>query len=340
MYNLHTAMFSNQPARKPEPQWHLPRNRFTPAYLKLYEKDRSVFRERIDEGLEVLADCTVCPRDCHVNRMEDEHGKCRTGRKAWVSSYFAHFGEEDCLRGWNGSGTIFFSFCNLKCVFCQNHEISWAGAGKEVTAEEISEMMMSLQERGCHNINFVTPEHVVPQVLEALLPAIEKGLRLPIVYNTSAYDSLHSLKLMEGIVDIYMPDFKFWDPELSKFYMTENTYPEVARAAVKEMHRQVGDLKFDEEGLALRGLMVRHLVMPNRVAGSKEIFRFVAEEISPDTFVNIMDQYRPDAQVLRKPDRYKDIARGVSGHEFREAEQFARDAGLHRFDKRWRNAWA
>ena len=325
-------MFSNQPSRKPEPQWHLPRKRFTPAYLKLYEEDRSVFRQRIEEGLEVLEDCTVCPRDCHVNRMEDEHGKCRTGRNAWVSSYFAHFGEEDCLRGWNGSGTIFFSFCNLKCVFCQNHEISWAGAGREASAEEISDMMISLQERGCHNINFVTPEHVVPQVLEALLPAIEKGLNLPIVYNTSAYDSLHSLKLMEGIVDIYMPDFKFWDPELSKFYMTERTYPEVARTAVKEMHRQVGDLKFDEEGLALRGLMVRHLLMPNRVAGSKEIFRFLAEEISPDTFVNIMDQYRPDAQVLRKPDRYKDIARGISGREFREAEQFARDAGLHRFE--------
>jgi putative pyruvate formate lyase activating enzyme len=333
-------MFSSEPGPKTNPQWQIKRESFTPAYLKLYEEDRSIFRERIEERLEVLKDCTVCPRDCHVDRINDEHGKCRTGRNAWVSSYFAHFGEEDCLRGWNGSGTIFFSFCNLKCVFCQNHEISWAGAGKEVSSEEISDMMISLQNRGCHNINFVTPEHVVPQVLEAILPAIEKGLNVPIVYNTSGYDSLHSLKLMDGIVDIYMPDFKFWDPKLSRFYMTEETYPEVTRNAIKEMHRQVGDLKFDEEGLALRGLMIRHLVMPNRVAGTEKIFRFLADEISPDTFINIMDQYHPDAQVLRKPDRYKDIARRITGTELREAEQAARDAGLHRFDKRWRREWA
>jgi len=333
---MNTPMFSNRPSYLTEEKWLIPRESFTPAYLKLYEENRSVFKERIEEALGILKDCTVCPRDCHVNRIEDEHGKCRTGRHAWVSSYFPHFGEEDCLRGWNGSGTIFFSFCNLKCVFCQNHEISWAGAGREVTAGEICEMMLSLQERGCHNINFVTPEHVVPQVLEAILPAIEKGLRLPIVYNTSAYDSLHSLKLMEGIVDIYMPDFKFWDPELSRFYMTESTYPEVARAAVIEMHKQVGDLKFDENGLALRGLMIRHLVMPNRVAGAEEIFRFLAEEVSPDTFINIMDQYHPDAQVLRKPERYQEISRSITGSEFREARQAARDAGLYRFDVRWR----
>ena len=333
-------MFKNESRTDTNSKWQIKRESFTPAYLKLYEENRSIFRDRIEEGLDVLKDCTVCPRDCHVDRLSDEHGKCRTGRNAWVSSYFAHFGEEDCLRGWNGSGTIFFSFCNLKCVFCQNHEISWAGAGKEITAEEISDMMISLQNRGCHNINFVTPEHVVPQVLEAILPAIEKGLNIPIVYNTSGYDSMHSLKLMDGIVDIYMPDFKFWDPGLSRFYMTEETYPEVTRNAIKEMHRQVGDLKFDEEGLALRGLMVRHLVMPNHVAGAEKIFRFLADEISPDTFINIMDQYHPDAQVLRKPGRYKDIARRITGTELREAKQAARNAGLYRFDKRWRREWA
>lgn len=329
-------MFSSRPDYLNEPRWRLPRKKFVPAYLKLYETDRAVFRERIDEGLKVLEDCTVCPRDCHVNRMNDEHGKCRTGRLAWVGSYFPHFGEEDCLRGWNGSGTIFFSFCNLKCVFCQNHELSWDGAGRQVTAEEISDMMLELQRKGCHNINFVTPEHVVPQVLEAIPPAIEKGLKLPIVYNTSAYDSIHSLKLMEGIVDIYMPDFKFWDPGLSKFYMTESTYPEVARQAVKEMYRQVGDLKFDEDGLALRGLIVRHLVMPNRVAGAEEIFRFLSHEISPDTYVTLMDQYIPDAQVTRKPGRYPEISRKITGEEFREARVAAHKAGLHRFDMRWR----
>lgn len=333
------AMYANRPEYLKDERWRIERKKFTPAYLRLYEENRSTIRERIEEGLRVLEDCTVCPRDCHVNRIEDEHGKCRTGRNDWVSSYFPHFGEEDCLRGWNGSGTIFFSFCNLKCVFCQNHEISWAGAGRQVTAEEICDMMLSLQNRGCHNINFVTPEHVVPQVLEAILPAIEKGLRLPIVYNTSGYDSLHSLKLMDGIVDIYMPDFKFWDPELSRFYTTESTYPEVARLAVKEMQRQVGVLKFDEDGLAVRGLMIRHLVMPNRVAGSKEIFRFLADDISPDTFINIMDQYSPDAQVLRKPERYPDIARRITASEFREAHQLARNAGLHRFDERWRGLW-
>jgi len=329
-------MFSTQPDYLTDSKWRISRKDFEPAYLKLYESNPSVFRERIEEGLSVLENCDVCPRNCHVNRIKDEHGKCRTGRHAWVGSYFPHFGEEDCLRGWNGSGTIFFSFCNLKCVFCQNHELSWAGAGKQVTADEISDMMIELQDRGCHNINFVTPEHVVPQVLEAIPPAIEKGLRLPIVYNTSAYDSIHSLKLMDGIVDIYMPDFKFWDADLSKFYMTESTYPEVARAAVKEMYRQVGDLKFDKDGLALRGLIVRHLVMPNRVAGAEEIFRFLAEEISPHTYVNIMDQYYPDAQVVNKPGRYKDIERRITNGEFREAKDAARDAGLYRIDQRWR----
>ena len=319
-----------------DPKWRISRSSFVPAYLKLYEEDRTVFDARIEEGYQALENCEVCPRDCHVNRLEDRHGICRTGRYAYVGSYFPHFGEEDCLRGWNGSGTIFFSFCNLKCVFCQNHELSWEGAGKTVTPDRLSDMMIELQDRGCHNINFVTPEHVVPQVLEAIPPAIEKGLRLPIVYNTSGYDSLHSLKLMDGIVDIYMPDFKFWDPDLSKFYMTEKTYPEVTRAAIMEMHRQVGDLCFDDNGLALRGLLVRHLVMPNGVAGSSEIFRFLAEEISEDTYVNIMDQYRPDARVLKKPDQYREIGRTVNADEFREAKHAAREVGLHRLDERLR----
>ncbi len=327
-------MFQSDPAYKDDSRWVINRGKFVPAYLKLYETDRSVFQQRVEAGLEQLKSCDVCPRYCYVDRMNDEHGKCRTGRYAYVSSAFPHFGEEDCLRGWNGSGTIFFSFCNLKCVFCQNHDISWAGAGKQVNASELADMMIRLQEQGCHNINFVTPEHVVPQVMEAIPPAIEKGLRLPIVYNTSGFDSLHSLKLMEDIVDIYMPDFKFWDPDLSKFYMTESTYPEVTRNAIREMHRQVGDLKLDEQGLALRGLLVRHLVMPNKVTGSEQIFRFLAEEISPDTYINIMDQYFPDAKVVEKPDKYGDINRRITGLEYRQAKQAAKQAGLHRIDER------
>lgn len=330
-------MLQQAPEYIKDPKWQLSRDKFIPAYLKLYEENRSAFKERIEEGLEVLKNCEVCPRDCHVNRIDDEHGICRTGRQAYVGSYFPHFGEEDCLRGWNGSGTIFFSFCNLKCVFCQNHELSWNGAGQTVTPDELSDMMIELQEGGCHNINFVTPEHVVPQVLEAIPPAIEKGLHLPIVYNTSAFDSLHSLKLMDGIVDIYMPDFKFWDPDLSRFYTTEQSYPEVARKVIKEMHRQVGDLRFDENGLALRGLIVRHLVMPNRTGGSEDIFRFLVDEVSKDTYVTVMDQYRPDAQVERKPDRYEDISRPTNRKEFRKAKKAARDAGLYRLDERWRD---
>ncbi|MDR8391403.1 radical SAM protein [Aliifodinibius sp. S!AR15-10] len=330
-------MLQQAPEYIRDPRWRLTRDDFTPAYLKLYEADRSAFKERIEEGLQQLRNCRVCPRDCEVDRINDEHGKCRTGRWPYVGSYFPHFGEEDCLRGWNGSGTIFFSFCNLKCVFCQNHELSWEGAGEAVTPDELSDMMIELQERGCHNINFVTPEHVVPQLLEALPPAIEKGLRLPIVYNTSAFDSMHSLELMENIVDIYMPDFKFWDPDLSRYYTTERSYPEVARAVIKEMYRQVGDLMLDDDGLALRGLIVRHLVMPNGTGGAEDIFRFLAEDISEDTYVTVMDQYRPDAQVQRKPERYDKISRPTNRQEFREARQAARDAGLHRLDERWRD---
>jgi putative pyruvate formate lyase activating enzyme len=331
-------MFQQAPEYIKSERWQLSkRDEFVPAYLKLYETDRSVFSERIEEGLELLKSCEVCPRDCHVDRINDEHGICRTGRHAYVGSYCPHFGEEEWLGGWNGSGTIFFAFCNLKCVFCQNHELSWEGAGQTVSPDQLSDLMIELQENGCHNINFVTPEHVVPQVLEAIPPAIEKGLHLPIVYNTSAFDSLHSLKLMEDIADIYMPDFKFWDPDLSRFYTTERTYPEVARNVIKEMYRQVGDLKFDENGLALRGLIVRHLVMPNQTGGCEDIFRFLADEISEHTYVTVMDQYRPDAQVTRKPGRYEKINRQTNRLEFREAKQAAKEAGLYRLDERWRH---
>jgi putative pyruvate formate lyase activating enzyme len=298
-------------------------------YVELYESGE--LHRRVKEALAGLKACRVCPWDCEVNRLEDERKICFTGRYARVESYFAHFGEEDCLRGWRGSGTIFFAWCNLKCVFCQNFSISQREAGREVGPRELAQMMLELQEAGCHNINLVTPEHVVPQILEALPHAIQGGLRLPIVYNTSGFDSLESLAHMEGIVDIYMPDFKYWTPESSKRYLKSPRYPEAARAALKEMHRQVGDLEIDENGLARRGLLVRHLVMPEGLDETRQIMRFLARELSPHTYVNIMDQYRPAGKV--GPESFPEINRRVSPEEVAEAYRLACQAGLWRFDK-------
>lgn len=301
-----------------------------PNYLRLYESGE--LEKRVEKALRDLESCRVCPWECGVNRLKDETKVCRVGRYARVSSYFAHFGEEDCLRGWNGSGTIFFSWCNLRCVFCQNYDISQAEAGREVSPQRLADMMLELQEMGCHNINWVTPEHVAPQILEALPYAIRGGLRLPIVYNTSAFDSLESLHLMDGIVDIYMPDFKYWSEDKSKRYLKMPKYPAVARAVFKEMFRQVGNLVIDHDGLARRGLLVRHLVMPGETGETREIMRFLAEEISPDTYVNIMGQYYPAGKV--SAERYGELNRRVTHQEMSEAYEAARQAGLHRFDER------
>ena len=304
-----------------------------PAYLDAWKSGD--LARRVEQALTTLERCTVCPRDCAVNRLADEKAVCRVGRRAKVSSYFPHFGEEDCLRGWNGSGTIFFSWCNLKCVFCQNWETSNEGAGKEVGPRELAEMMLELQARGCHNINFVTPEHVVPQILEALPYALEGGLRLPIVYNTSAYDSLDSLQLMNGIVDIYMPDFKYWDSEASARFLKAKDYPERARAAIREMHGQVGDLEVDSDSrLAKHGLLVRHLVMPSGLEDTARILEWLACEISPRSYVNLMDQYTPDGMVVRQPDKYAVLNRCISEAEHEEALRLARAAGLDRIDRR------
>jgi len=312
---------------------------FEPGYLSLHRTGE--LRRRAEAARQRLAHCLVCPRDCGVNRLVNKTAACHTGRYARVASYFAHRGEENCLRGWGGSGTIFFALCNLRCVFCQNFDISQAPKGDEVAPERLAAMMIELQEMGCHNINFVTPEHVVPQILEALPMAAQQGLRLPLVYNTSAYDSLDSLRLMEGIVDIYMPDFKFWDPALSLHYMKAKDYPEAARRTIQEMHRQVGELKFNEQGMAKRGVLVRHLVMPGGIAGTESILRFLATEVSPDTYVNIMAQYYPAGKV--DGDRYVEIQRGVSPKEMEIAFEAARSAGLWRFDERfpsWKRAWS
>jgi putative pyruvate formate lyase activating enzyme len=267
-----------------------------------------------------------------VDRLADRFAVCKTGRHARVSSAFPHFGEEDVLRGWRGSGTIFFAWCNLKCIFCQNWETSQAGEGEELGPRELARLMLDLQARGCHNINFVTPEHVVPQILEALPLAIEGGLRVPLVYNTSAYDSLHSLALMAGVVDVYMPDFKLWDPERCRRYLLAPDYAEAARRAIRAMHEQVGVLRVDEGGLALRGVLVRHLVMPGMPEDTREILRWLAG-LSRDTYVNVMDQYAP---AWKARTAYRELDRRLVPEEMETALAGAREAGLWRLDTRWR----
>ena len=308
-----------------------PRRDFVPAYLKTYELGQ--LTERVVAAQELLRSCKVCPRGCQVNRWENKTGVCKNGRWARVSSAFAHFGEEDCLRGWNGSGTIFFSGCNLGCVFCQNFEISQLAEGRELDASQLAAAMLRLQAAGCHNINFVTPEHVVPQVLEALLIAIPGGLRLPLVYNTGAYDSLESIRLMHGVVDVYMPDFKLWDPQLCAKYLRAGDYAEAARRVIKAMHDQVGELSVDEDGLALRGVLVRHLVMPGLLEETRSVLHWLATGVSPDTYVNLMDQYRPAHKAGTEP-QFSEINRRVSGSEFRQALSCAEEAGLWRLDAR------
>ena len=297
------------------------------SYVRLHRTGELGRRAR--QAWEMLADCAVCAWHCGVDRLEGELGVCRTGQRAVVSSFFPHMGEEDCLRGWRGSGTIFFSFCNLKCQFCQNYEISQLGEGREVSHEELAQMMLTLQAQGCHNINFVSPSHVVPQILGALVIATEAGLRIPLVYNTGGYDSLESLRLLDGVIDIYMPDMKYSDARTAQRLSKIPNYPEVNRAAVKEMHRQVGDLVISEEGLAVRGLLVRHLVLPGGLAGTAEIIRFLKEQISPRTYVNVMGQYRP----AYRAHGYPPLDRPVTSEEYAAAVRMAKEAGL-RLDQR------
>jgi len=299
-----------------------------PSYLALHASGE--LQRRSVEAVRALASCEICPRNCRVDRLANRAKVCSTGRLARVSSYFPHFGEEDCLRGSKGSGTIFFSFCNLKCVFCQNHDASQAGDGDEVSPERLAEIMLELQALGCHNINFVTPEHVVPEILEALPLAIDGGLHLPIVYNTSAYDSMESLRWMDGIVDIYMPDFKVWTKESAIRYLKAKDYRDVACNVVREMHRQVGPLAVDERGLARRGVLLRHLVMPGLLDETRAIFDFLAREISADTYVNVMGQYRPEYRTAD----YPEIHRRPTAAEMASAHRHFVEAGLTRLDRR------
>ncbi len=300
-----------------------------PSYLTLYESGELARRANL--AIEALAHCRLCPRQCDADRIHGGQPQpyCRSGRYALVNNAFPHHGEEACLRGTHGSGTIFFCNCNLRCVFCQNFDISWEAHGREMIAEQIAGVMLDLQDQGCHNINFVTPTHVVPQILEALVKAAGDGLGLPLVYNSGGYDSVDTLRLLDGVIDIYMPDFKFWDPAVSKQLANAENYGEMAQAALKEMHRQVGDLVLDDHGIARRGLLVRHLIMPNGQAGTGEVMHFLAQEISPNTYVNIMAQYHPAGHS----GCYPEIDRPITTKEYLDALGMARGADLHRFDK-------
>jgi len=282
-----------------------------PSYLNLTEGQ---WKERIERALSLLESCEVCPHRCRVNRLKGEHGFCKTGKNAIVDSYFSHRGEEKPISGYRGSGTVFFSYCNMRCVYCQNYQISQLGEGREVSPEELAEIFLELQAMGCHNLNLVTPSHVVPQILSALYLAVKQGFRLPIVYNTSSFDSLESLMLLEGIVDIYLADLKYADREIARRYSKVKNYPEVAMAAIREMHRQVGDLILDERGIAIRGLLIRHLVLPNGLAGTEKVAEFLGS-LSKNMAVNVMDQYYPSYMAWK----YPELSRRITQREYHQA---------------------
>jgi putative pyruvate formate lyase activating enzyme len=289
-----------------------------PKYIK--EKQQGGLLEKIRQSSALLADCTLCPRQCRVDRTRGELGVCATGERAVVASFSAHFGEEPQLVGNGGSGTVFFSHCNLNCVFCQNYEISVGGEGQAVDDEKLAAIMLHLQRIGCHNINLVTPSHVVPQILKAVDIAVAHGLNIPLVYNCSGYESVETLGLLKDIVDIYLPDFKFWDPELAERYCQARDYPETARAAILEMNDQVGDLMVDKAGIACSGLIVRHLVMPGNLDGTYQILKFLKEKVSAHVHVNLMSQYHP----MGDAHKFKELLTSLTLREFRQALEMAK----------------
>jgi putative pyruvate formate lyase activating enzyme len=300
---------------------------FVPKYVGTFKK--GLLKEKVEKAYDQLKSCVLCPRKCGVDRLSDETGTCKTGRLAWVSSYNPHFGEEDPLVGAHGSGTIFFTHCNLLCVFCQNFDISHQGVGQQVSGDELAAMMLTLQNQGCHNINFVSPSHVVPQILCAVEIAAAQGLSIPLVFNTGGYDRMSTLKLLEDVFDIYMPDFKFWDPQVAEGACRAGDYPEIARKALLEMHRQVGDLEIDKQGIARHGLLIRHLVLPGGLAGTREIMKFIAQNLSPDSYVNIMSQYRPCGRAAE----VSGLDSNLKTDDYRLAVQAAKEEGIDRLDR-------
>ena len=294
-----------------------------PAYVRLHETGE--LKKRVAASYEMLQECRLCARECGVNRLQDERGFCRSDSRVMISSAGPHFGEEPPLVGRYGSGTIFLTNCNLGCVFCQNYDISQLGRGREVELDELASAMLALQRMGCHNINFVTPTHYIPQILASLLVAVENGLRVPLVHNCGGYESVDALKLLDGVFDIYMPDIKYGDNDAAEKYSKAPDYFDVATAAVFEMHRQVGDLATDSEGVAGRGLLLRHLVLPNSLAGTKKVMEYISK-LSKNSYVNIMDQYRPEHGAFK----YPELNRRISSREFMDAISLAEGAGLSR----------
>ncbi len=297
-----------------------------PVYIKTFKK--GLLKKKAEAAWNILESCVLCPRTCRIDRKSGQTGVCKTDAKALVSSYNPHFGEEAPLVGSHGSGTIFFTHCNLLCIFCQNFDISHQGYGREISNTELADLMLKLQNMGCHNINFVTPTHVVPHILKALELAVEGGLFVPLVYNSSGYDSVETLKILDGVFDIYMPDFKFWSSDNATVLCNAGDYPEVARNALIEMHRQVGDLDIDESGIARRGLLIRHLVLPSDFSGTREIMRFIAQKLSPNSYVNIMPQYRPCGRASE----IEMLSRHLSSDDYKTALQMAKSEGIVRLD--------
>ncbi len=283
------------------------------------------FKDKIDKLYDLLTSCTLCPNNCKVNRINKERGFCRVGNRPYISSYGAHFGEEPPITGYRGSGTIFFTYCNLRCIYCQNYSISQLGEGKEIDILSLSDIMLNLQKQGCHNINLVTPTHQIPFIIEAVYIASKKGLSIPLVYNSGGYESLSTLKILDGVVDIYMPDFKYFDNKIAEELSGIKNYVDVSKIAIKEMHRQVGDLVIND-GIALRGVLIRHLVLPENISGSDELLKFIAEEISLETYINIMDQYYPCFRAATFPP----LDRRITKKELSNVLEMAKKLGFKR----------
>lgn len=294
-----------------------------PTYLKAYQEGK--LQEKSEKLYQALACCTLCPRNCRVNRLEGKFGFCKTGKKARVYSYFSHYGEEPAISGENGSGTIFFSNCNLRCAYCQNHEFSQLGKGREVSEEELASFMLELQQEGCHNINFVTPTHNIPQILKALVLTVEKGLKIPLVYNSSGYDSVETLRLLEGIFDIYLPDARYGESAPALKYSQAKDYPAINKIALKEMHRQAGVAKLNNDDVIESGLIIRHLVLPNNLSSTDKIMRFIAQELSPDTYISLMSQYFP----CHKAKDYPELSRRIRQEEYSAAMEIMYSCRLH-----------
>ena len=303
-----------------------------PTYIELIKSGEIETRRKKLNS--ILGSCTLCPRECKVNRLEGESGFCSAGKLPTISSAHPHFGEESPLVGSAGSGTIFFTGCNLGCIYCQNYDISHLGVGESISIKELAQSMLRLQRIGCHNINFVTPTHYTPQMVEAIIAAESDGLKIPIVYNCGGYEKIETLKLLDGIIDIYMPDMKYGRSAEAEKYSCARDYPKTSFSAISEMHRQVGDLKLDVSGIAYRGLLVRHLVLPNDIAGSEEVFKFLAENISKKTYLNIMDQYQPQFDAWK----HEELSRGPTRKEYKRAIDLAKRYGLTRGET-YRHEW-